>query len=675
MEQKRLFVIVDAYDEFNERNRKILEQMVKEEKNTVRFVVTSRDYAVKEARSLDAFFKPDEFLCLQLQPFTEQMQDEFMVRAIGQREWRRSLEGEKEDWAELLGLPYTLSEIAKYFLQFDEKAQGDRETGKGKQVAKAPSWISPSDLFVQCARGMIERELEKDENKDTIGQLKQDLKDGAFPPKKLCDQIEMVLGAVALEMAINEHWREVQAKDQSGEIEDIWESVQSRLVDRESNPRKKEKATILSEWGKEFARNFQLHKGSTQGDMSERSLMFRNRRVQEMFAARYLTQYATDLDWQGDDRDKIVGAKKFVGDEDWGNLWKCAAWMPLESDARPHGSTDIKYLAATRMLFDVPIVGEHRRPTEQMWHAEVMLVKQAKLGVTTAELIAKELGQILTDRFKALQSSGTKEQKHLIAELLDPANYVLLCSEDPTLRPPKDTCNFTMGPNPWDTNGGQVHVKLTAFGIGKFTVTAEQFALFDPGLSVKQTPRLPAQRISWFDSFYFVRFLSGAAVKLADGKSYRFRIPTEAQGEYATRAGSEGDYFFGKDGIEVSKKTLNKYSHFDKDWDTGPLPVDTKEKLPNALGLMHPVGNVWCWRWDLYDEYKNVYPEGHAVDPVGAIAGRQRVIRGGSWHNVAPSCLSAVRVRDAPTHRYPSGSLRLALSSSGVYGIGQGETK
>ena len=668
IKQKRLFVIVDAYDEFNERNRKILEQLVKEEKNTVRFVVTSREYAVKEARSLDAFFKPDEFLCLQLQPFTEQMQDEFMLRAIGQREWRNSLEGEKEDWAELLGLPYTLSEIAKYFLQFDEKDHGSKKEGKGKEVAKGPSWISPSDLFVQCARGMIERELEKDENKDTIGKLKQDLKDGDFPPKKLCDQIEMVLGAVALEMAINEHWREVQAKDQSGEIEDIWESVQRRLVDRESNPRNKNKAIILSEWGKEFARNFQLHKGSTQGDMSERSLMFRNRRVQEMFAARYLTQYATELDWQGD-AETIVGAKKFVGDEDWGNLWKCAAWMPLESDARPHGSTDAKYLAATRMLFDVPIVGEHRRPTEQMWHAEVMLDKQAKLGVTTAELIAKELGQILTDRFKALQSSGTKEQKHLIGELLDPANYVLLCSEDPTLRPPKDTCNFTMGPNPWDTNGGQVHVKLTAFGIGKFTVTAEQFALFDPGLSVKQTPRLPAQDISWFDSFYFVRFLSGAAVKLADGKSYRFRIPTEAQGEYATRAGSTGDYFFGKDGIEVSKEKLEEYAHLGKGFGTGPLPVDTKKKLPNAWGLMHPVGNVWCWRWDLYDEYKSVYPGGHAVDPVGAIVGRRRVVRGGSWVNDAAYCRSAGRGRDVPPNRYPNNSLRLALSSSGVYGV------
>jgi formylglycine-generating enzyme required for sulfatase activity len=225
-----------------------------------------------------------------------------------------------------------------------------------------------------------------------------------------------------------------------------------------------------------------------------------------------------------------------------------------------------------------------------------------------------------------------------------------------------------MGPNPWDKDGGQVKVKLTVFGIGKFTVTAEQFELFDPGLRVQQTPRLPAQDISWFDSFYFVLFLSGVEVELADGKSYRFRIPTEAQGEYATRAGSTGDYFSGKNGIEVSEKKLGNYAHFHKDWDMSPLPVDTTEKLPNAWGLMHPVANVWCWRWDLYDEYKNVYPEGHAVDPVGAIAGRLRVIRGGSWRSVASNCRSADRLWDVPSDRRPYYSLRLALSSAGTSG-------
>jgi hypothetical protein len=401
--------------------------------------------------------------------------------------------------------------------------------------------------------------------------------------------------------------------------------------------------------------------------MTERSLMFRNRRVQEMWAARYLTQYATERELQG--------AREYVGDEEWDNLWKCAVWMPLASGARPHGSTDTKYLAATQMLFDVPIHLQHRRPTEQMWHAEVFLDKQAKLGVPTAEPIAKELRKILTDRFAALQSSGTSEQKRRIAELLEPKNYVLLCSDDPNLRLDRDTGEFVMGPDPDLEEEGQVHVRLTAFGIGKLTVTAEQFALFDPGLEVQETPRLPAQQVSWYDSFYFVRFLSGAVITLADGRSYRFRIPTEAQGEYATRAGSTGDYFIGKNGIEVSEMKLEEYAHFRKGFGTGPLPVDTTKKLPNAWGLMHPVGNVWCWRWDLYDEYKNVYPEGHAVDPVGAIAGRPRVFGGGSWRSDAADCRSAIRYRIGPTARAPFNSLRLALSLSGVYGIGQEQKK
>jgi hypothetical protein len=551
-----------------------------------------------------------------------------------------------------------LSEIAKYFLEFEEADRGSRKKGTGKAIIQEPSWISPSDLFVQCAQRMIGRELHKKENQDLIDTLRRDLKDSEFPTERLGDQIERVLGAVALEMAIKRHWREVQADDQSKEIEAIWDLVENRLVDKESNPRKKAKAEDLWNWGKEFTRRFQLHKGSTQGDMTERSLMFRNRRVQEMWAARYLTQYATELELQG--------AREYVGDDEWDNLWKCAVWMPLASGARPHGSTEAKYLAATRMLFDVPMHPQRRRPTEQMWHAEVFLDKQAKLGVPTAEPIAHALRKILTDRFEGLQHTGTADQKRRIAELLEPKNYVLLCSDDPNLRLDRDTGEFVMGPDPDLEEEGQVHVRLTAFGIGKLTVTAEQFALFDPGLEVQETPRLPAQQVSWYDSFYFVRFLSGAVIKLADGRSYRFRIPTEAQGEYATRAGSTGDYFIGKNGIEVSEKKLGKYAHFDKGWDTGPLPVDTTEKLPNAWGLMHPVGNVWQWRWDIYDEYKKVYLSGYAHNPSGPDTGSDRVIRGGCWYYEAALCRSAARIRGAPSNRDDDDGFRVALSSSGI---------
>ena len=134
-----------------------------------------------------------------------------------------------------------------------------------------------------------------------------------------------------------------------------------------------------------------------------------------------------------------------------------------------------------------------------------------------------------------------------------------------------------------------------------------------------------------------------------------------------------GDYFIGANGVEVSRETLEKYAHFGKDRGDGPLPVDTADKSPNAWGVMHPVGNVWLWRWDYYNEYKIVYPSGHADDPSGPDTGRLRVFRGGGWLNVATYCRSARRHGTDPTFRNSYYSLRLALSSSGVYGSVQEE--
>ena len=127
-----------------------------------------------------------------------------------------------------------------------------------------------------------------------------------------------------------------------------------------------------------------------------------------------------------------------------------------------------------------------------------------------------------------------------------------------------------------------------------------------------------------------------------------------------------GDYFIGANGVEVSRETLEKYAHFGKDRGDGPLPVDTADKSPNAWGVMHPVGNVWLWRWDYYNEYKIVYPSGHADDPSGPDTGSLRVLRGGSWRNGAAFCRSANRDWYAPSYRGNYFGFRVALSASGI---------
>jgi formylglycine-generating enzyme required for sulfatase activity len=121
---------------------------------------------------------------------------------------------------------------------------------------------------------------------------------------------------------------------------------------------------------------------------------------------------------------------------------------------------------------------------------------------------------------------------------------------------------------------------------------------------------------------------------------------------------------------------LGQYVHFGQPLDSGkPLSVRNHDKKANAWDMEMISGNTFHW---VYDGYQDGLQGGK--DPVEhnddyGEAGRQRVFRGGGWLDVATGCGSANRSRDDPTNRDPSNSLRLALSSSGVYGFVQGEKK
>jgi formylglycine-generating enzyme required for sulfatase activity len=174
---------------------------------------------------------------------------------------------------------------------------------------------------------------------------------------------------------------------------------------------------------------------------------------------------------------------------------------------------------------------------------------------------------------------------------------------------------------------------------------------------------MPATGVSWYDVFYFTVFMANARVTLPDGIEYRFRIPSEAQGEYATRAGSTGDYFIDRDRKEVTKDILGFYAVFGN---TQKLAVNTKSKKPNRWKLMHPVGNVLQWRWDYYGRYEVVYPEGIITDPCGPLTGAGRVVRGGSFNSGPANCRSAFRLRYFPSNRKGTLGFRLALSPVGI---------
>ncbi len=176
----------------------------------------------------------------------------------------------------------------------------------------------------------------------------------------------------------------------------------------------------------------------------------------------------------------------------------------------------------------------------------------------------------------------------------------------------------------------QHRVRITKpFYLGKYLVTQEQWqaVMGNPRGSIKG-PKNPVESVSWDECQEFLQQLD----KQPGGG--KFHLPTEAQWEYACRAGSSAKYFFGN-----KESELDDYAWYRKNSHITSHPVG--EKKPNAWGLYDMYGNVWEWCADRYsDEY---YARSPADDPTGPAKGTGRVVRGGSWDAPALRCRSARR--------------------------------
>jgi formylglycine-generating enzyme required for sulfatase activity len=226
---------------------------------------------------------------------------------------------------------------------------------------------------------------------------------------------------------------------------------------------------------------------------------------------------------------------------------------------------------------------------------------------------------------------------------------------------------FVMGGGAGPFDGKPVtQVTLThGFWLGKYELTQAQYNAVMRQDAFPATD-LPAQRVSWNDAMEFCRRLTvmmRKAGKLPAG--FAFTLPTEAQWEYACRAGTVGEYagdvkamawyggsaqaagslFFGADSTVSSKAR------------SGPYPVGRKK--PNAWGFYDMHGNTqeWCQDW-----YTVQLPGGSVVDPAGPSSGVVRVERGGTWFQSAPECSSAARRGASPIHRTGEG-FRVALAT------------
>ncbi len=168
----------------------------------------------------------------------------------------------------------------------------------------------------------------------------------------------------------------------------------------------------------------------------------------------------------------------------------------------------------------------------------------------------------------------------------------------------------------------------------------------------------PATYVSWDDAMEYCRRLSSRPDEKKSGRVYR--LPTEAEWEYACRGGIAAEYGFGDD-----KRMLGSFGWFDRNSEGHPQPVG--KKLPNAFGLLDMHGNVFEWCSDWYES--DYYGKAPVIDPQGPTSGSLRVPRGGGWDFGAAGCRSADRDGYYPSDRNDGGDgigFRVALSSSGI---------
>ena len=186
-------------------------------------------------------------------------------------------------------------------------------------------------------------------------------------------------------------------------------------------------------------------------------------------------------------------------------------------------------------------------------------------------------------------------------------------------------------------------VTVSTFSIGETEVTQELWqAVMGSNPSEFKGPRRPVEEVSWEDCQNFIRELNSLTGR-------RFRLPTEAEWEYAARGGnkSNGHKYAGSSAID-------NVAWYDEN-SGGTHDVATKRA--NELGLYDMSGNVCEWCQDWYGSYSS----GSQTNPTGASSGSYRVFRGGSWHSSAGYCRVSIRSSSTPSFRDYFLGLRLAL--------------
>ncbi len=215
-------------------------------------------------------------------------------------------------------------------------------------------------------------------------------------------------------------------------------------------------------------------------------------------------------------------------------------------------------------------------------------------------------------------------------------------------------------------------VTLSTFLIGKYEVTQQQWqTIMGYNPSDNQGETLPVENVTWNECHEFIKRLNNLT-------GCHFRLPSEAEWEYAARGGVRSQRYKYSGSNNIDNVAWYDYAHFDweqegEDGQSSVLPSaeiyhthSVGEKTSNELGLFDMSGNVgeWCNDWADWDNGKNVYTEDSVTDPKGLSNGTVCVVRGGSFLDQEQSCRVSSRSGMSPDSASKTIGFRLALDVS-----------
>ena len=597
----RICLVLDGLDQQTKVEVQHLEEQLGK-LSRCRIIMTSRESAKHEHEPRLFEGRPWEFARVEL--FDEAEQDEYLQDL--NQDHLRELMPDRRAVSELLRFPVVLRMIRRRLEDYARDLASNPDT-----TPPLEPFRHRGDLYWDVSQHLLKRAFKKKDRHVQLGDV---------------ELLRQVLAAIPFQMMLSE----TSARGYrvaAGEIRGFLRAVRQRCG----------AAVEDKEWdrAREMLADTHLTDRCLMEGCDDQHIGFRSKRMMEFFAGVHLAIYA------GTDCQEHI--RRHANDPNWYWPFRFAIEM-RPKHVRATAGTLCRSLSS---LFERPQHG--RRPTELMYRAWHYFENDR---FTPPELH----GQILPGAKEVLERSRGGE--HVAQEMV-------FCRCPPK---PEDRTWFWMGSDTGHPVEAPRHkVELTPFHLQQTTVTFAQYRVFDPAHE-KDTEAsstyfgwhrdpdkpddCPVTYVSWYDACMFAKWLGPG-----------FRLPTEAEWEFACRAGNDAEDDEFHFGGELTPAQANFDENVGHTSTMGCYPL-------NAWKLDQMHGNVWEWCNDWYDEdyYRELAARAETPnrDPPGPTAGSSRVSRGCSWRHDVKRCRSAYRFDPRPSNRSRVAGFRVWVSTAGL---------